>query len=300
MPGISRSVPFGLRGLSPTWTSILKRTTKLLEAPRQGVRRLMLAFIGVRATVDWQAMDLARFLAQLHAPLLPGEMRALAETVALWDRTFSVGYFAFRHRLKGLAEANWAEMEEVAAVIKSPDLLHEIARISDHDYVILPVDDDDWFHPLAAKEAAAQAAGADSLSWLTGIRKHLSTEPPRVRINTDMFFTNSYAITRRGYRRMNEHEQHRIVQSHDDAGAMFLDGRHHNVFIPAAYGFTSKTLASLSFLRNMRRVTDGSLETILKARMRQGGVPVTLPEECRWAQKWSDEVAALHREAAGA
>jgi hypothetical protein len=114
-----------------------------------------------------------------------------------------------------------------------------------------------------------------------------------------MFFTNSYAITRQGYRRLAGPDRRRAVQSHDAAGALFLDGRPGNVLIPAAYGFTSKTMASLTSLRHFRRLRGVNLAAVLRARMRQGGTPMALPGACGWAQKWSDQVAALHREAAG-
>jgi len=64
-------------------------------------------YIWVRATTDWS--DEAAFNAQLHP--------SFAGKVQLWNRTFSLSYHIFRHRVCEIASRNHAA---VADVVRAP------------------------------------------------------------------------------------------------------------------------------------------------------------------------------------
>jgi hypothetical protein len=97
-------------------------------------------WIYIRRTLDWA--DEAVFRAQI-----PERMR---NKVALWDATFTMPFHIFRARVKAIAQANLAQVEDVT-VTDDWDAIPEGA-------LVLPCDDDDWFRPDAARVVGARVA----------------------------------------------------------------------------------------------------------------------------------------------
>ena len=103
--------------------------------------------IWVRATLDYD--DARAFEAELK-PAFSGQ-------VALWDATFTMPYRVFRGRVREIARENLA--------------LVEGARCSSWDEIpdgalVLPCDDDDWFHPDAARVAeSAMGPSVAGVRW---------------------------------------------------------------------------------------------------------------------------------------
>jgi hypothetical protein len=107
----------------------------------------MKIYIWVRATADWSDE------AAVNAQLPP----AFAGKVALWNRTFSIPYHRFRHRLCEIAARNHAAI--AGAVRAGWDEIPDGA-------LVVPVDDDDWFAPdLAARLTAAWRPGVEGIHW---------------------------------------------------------------------------------------------------------------------------------------
>jgi hypothetical protein len=86
-------------------------------------------YIWIRRTVDWDDEDAA--LDPWLIPRLP-----------LWNATFNISYPRFRYRLKQIAGLNHSRVD--GAVRAEWDEIPDGA-------LVLPVDDDDWFAPGAAR-----------------------------------------------------------------------------------------------------------------------------------------------------
>jgi hypothetical protein len=97
------------------------------ETPAQHV-----IYIWVRKTLDWGDEDVA--LAQLVDVMKP--------KVQLWNATFDMTYQRFRYRVGQIADLNHSMVE---GAVRAPE-----DEIPD-GATVLPVDDDDWFAPHAAR-----------------------------------------------------------------------------------------------------------------------------------------------------
>lgn len=103
--------------------------------------------IWVRATLDYD--DEQAFMAKLRP--------AFREQVALWDSVFEMPYRVFRSRVREIARGNLARVE--GATCSSWDDIPAGA-------LVLPCDDDDWFHPDAARVAeSAMGPGVAGVRW---------------------------------------------------------------------------------------------------------------------------------------
>ena len=92
----------------------------------------MACHVLIRETLDWK-----------HARYDDLKTPFIRQVARLWDATFSVNYVDCRARLKEIALNNHKLLSEVQ--------VHEFERF-DSRYlqpgdIILPCDDDDWFHP---------------------------------------------------------------------------------------------------------------------------------------------------------
>lgn len=86
----------------------------------------------MRKTLDWLDEDV--FWAEVDPRVRP--------RAELWNETFNIPYHRFRHRVRQIAELNHSRVE--GAVPSEWDDIPDGA-------LVLPVDDDDWFSPDAAR-----------------------------------------------------------------------------------------------------------------------------------------------------
>ena len=152
----------------------------------------------VRATLDWG--DEAAFRAQLRPQFAP--------RVDVWDATFAMPYHEFRRRVRAIAELNHARVD--GAVVA------DLADVPDGEWV-LPVDDDDWHAPHAARVIEEAATAAECVRWTATYierythpmhrwsrvaRHHLPGVGPKY-----VCMTNNYAMRQRP-------ERERLLVSH--------------------------------------------------------------------------------------
>lgn len=162
-------------------------------------------YIWVRATTNWH--DEAEFRAQLP--------EGLHGKVAVWNETFDMPFHLFRHRVREIARRNLARVDGAACAAWDdiPD-----------GAVVMPVDDDDWFAPHAARVLEAERApGVLGYYWLRSFLEvpmsfwhglHLVARHTVGREMPFLAITNSYALVKRA-------EHHPLLASHVQASRWF-------------------------------------------------------------------------------
>jgi hypothetical protein len=199
-------------------------------------------FIWVRHTLDWSDEEAVR------AQLSP-EIRPLVE---LWDATFSMPYHRFRHALREIARDNHARVEGACG---AP--WEEIPEGA----LVMPVDDDDWFAPDAARvvTAAHDEEGGDGVRWPSAflevaidVRHTVSRVGRRLlpRVGPKwVCTTNNYALVKRPDRR-------RAFEAHVVASRAVAAGELRLAEAGRPLSLMNRTLASQTSLRRHAKPVD--------------------------------------------
>ncbi|HKJ35317.1 MAG TPA: hypothetical protein VKA36_02010 [Solirubrobacterales bacterium] len=242
-------------------------------------------YIWIRRTVDW-ADEQAALEALTDPWLLP--------KVPLWNETFDLSYQRFRLRVKEIAQRNHERVEGAVPA--------EWDEIPD-DALVVPVDDDDWFRPDAARVLSEWLEpGVTGYHWPArwievpidlGHRLYLLRRRllPRSRPKW-LCSTNNYAM----YKRPGAKEP---LGSHIEASRWFErriesgDGTVRRV--DAEISVANRTLASQTTL-SQKRMEISRSELIRKYRRYVRLYSKPLPPGFEWAAPEVEEMAALMSE----
>jgi hypothetical protein len=239
-----------------------------------------LIYIWIRRTVDWADEEAA--VAQLTDPwLLP--------KIPLWNKTFDMTYQRFRLRLTEIADLNHSRV--AGAVRASWDEIPE-------DAIVLPIDDDDWFAPDAARTLAREAESAKTFyhwpaRWLEvpidlGHRMHLLRRrilprtPPKW-----LCATNNYAMLKG--------PRSREILGNHLVASRWLEQRLDDPAVKRLaepLGLANRTLASQTTL-SQRRLELRRSELLRKLRRHRRLYERALRTDLGWARPYVEMMAAL-------
>jgi len=237
--------------------------------------------ICVRATLDWQD----------EAAVVAGLVDRFRPKYELWNARFSVPYHLFRHRVTEIARENLRRVE--GARVVGPDAVPPGA-------LVVPVDDDDWFHPdLARHLREAWEPGKRGYFWqrraleAPPVRNPLRWLPPRGRRLLRQADHSVYTCGTNNYAVVNVPPWGEQIASHSQASALF-DAHPESVkHIPRALSLHNRNFASWTVLG----VHDGpaSWWRIRRRfrRYRQLYRRTRLPAELAWANAYFERMEAL-------
>jgi hypothetical protein len=234
-------------------------------------------YIWVRTTLDWADEE----------AVLAGVRPGFRPRIDLWNRTFNLPFHVFRHRVREIARLNHARVE--GAVCADWD---EIPRGA----LVLPVDDDDWFSPDAAR-VLDRARDPDAAGyvwegrWLEVPmslghrvyllrRRLLPWSAPKW-----ICSTNTYALPK-------EEWATPLLGNHVDASRYF-EGRAGSLKrLPGGLSVANRTLASQTALRrDLPTLSRGAL--IAKFRRYKQIYDRPTPAELAWCRPYKEAMAEL-------
>ncbi len=226
------------------------------------------------------------------------EKGLLSNAIQIWNDLFGVSYFAIRHRLRLIAETTWAQILDLDVFIKSStsDSLLE----SFDDFIVMPVDDDDWFHPRVAQVLRKHfTSSSEGFYWddavLGGTHKRGGIHCVQnfaLRSPNRQLCTNNYALTKAGYFKHSVDDRRRILLDHVYANDLFLQGLARCEHVPHwLLSMTNKTIASSVNLRS----TEGPLHLLTRLKTLIEA-PLEIPQSVMWASGYIRQIQELNRE----
>lgn len=254
----------------------------------------------LRTNVDWSALqgsDLSMLSRTSRASrrLKHAERRNLPSAIDMWNGVFGISFAAYRRRLRAIAELNWSGIKKLDLFIKT-STIHTVLR-NLRQFVVFPVDDDDWFCPRIVEVLRRSApADADAVWWPDGVfgldlRRRLATAPQAWRRRRAHFATNDYAVTARGYHSLDERSAARVLLNHGVAARTFSKQGKTAACIGRYLSVTCKSLASSL---NLAVTTSASqLVDNLTAHMT---APCVVPRGLGWASPYIEMARQLNRE----
>ncbi|MFV0442077.1 MAG: class I SAM-dependent methyltransferase [Planctomycetaceae bacterium] len=249
----------------------------------------------VRTNLDWETLTEESFLRQEECAnsvraMSADQKQTLLHAIQLWNRTFGVSYFAYRQRLKEIAELNWTRIRNLDLVVRRQDLFTVVEHLD--RFIVLPVDDDDWFHPDVADILRRHwRPDVDAFHWPDGLYRSVpfqdrfdqtaAQDRLVVRHWAGDFATNGYALTRTGVSRCNVQTRRRVLAFHWAAGKTFHQPGFTRCWIDQPLSASNKSLASATNLKALFHRAD-VVRNVPHLRRRTTNIPPQL----RWTQEY--------------
>jgi hypothetical protein len=235
--------------------------------------------IAVRRTLNWSD------LAEVEAGLVP----AFRAKYDMWNATLTMPYHEFRQRLTAIAEESFRAVTGVT--------VSSWNDVPDED-IVVPVDDDDWFHPeMSAHLRRAFDPQATGYLWT---RAALEYRPLLARVRARLgrlvgrrprftCATNNYAL------RLPQ-DQRETLRAHTTASEHFDAAGSRIVRLAATLGIQNRSLASQTTLAWGHPAIERRSLVHLLARHRRLHASWRPTPDVEWAGPYVRQMAKLMRE----
>jgi SAM-dependent methyltransferase len=249
----------------------------------------------IRTNLDWGSLTEENFLRQEEysnsaRAMSADQKQAFLKAIRLWNRTFSLSYFTYRQRLKEIAELSWTRIRDLDLIVRRQDLFTVLDHLD--QFIVLPVDDDDWFHPDIANVLRQHwRDDVDAFHWPDGLyrsvpfqdrfQQTMSQERLVLRHWPGDFATNGYALTRAGFSRCDLQTKRRVLSFHWAAGKTFHQPGFTRRLLDQPLSASNKSLASATNLKALNRRAD-----VVRNAPHLKRRTTNIPHQLRWAQEY--------------
>lgn len=241
--------------------------------------------IVVRSNTDWKRMTIERlFQDNPHFDRLKAkatEIQKYKDYIEVWNDKFNISFFEFRHEIKLLSEKNWCNLESIYAIIKDANLARKLIDKIGH-CIILPTDDDDWYHPNLTAEI--DQIKFNSLTWPIAVH---SSNLNHVFVRKDDYLTNNYAISKPGWNTLTD-KRKSLVKHVLDRKLFSSSG----IQIDSCLSAWNRNMTSFSWIRRWKEKGIEALERKVKFNTRRKSM---LPEAA-WIEPFANQMTKLYQE----
>ncbi len=253
----------------------------------------MKIIIFVNNSVDWQSMTEEKFMSQK----LSWPVQNIWPLIETWNQLFQIKYFEFRKKMHEIAVNNWSFCDSIAR--SDAELLKELES-SPADTIVLPTDDDDWYHPQF--KDLIGPINHDIVHWKpaqfqTGCTLDApGRKAPKIHggiFNYDQrrpLFTNNWLITKPALTTFTKKQRYKLQIN--KTACDFLSSFKHQA-MSTRLNLANKSVASSSNLANCKGI-EQILDTIFSDRKN-----LKIPADYTWAKPYINELISLYGKTIG-
>lgn len=191
--------------------------------------------------------------------------------IKIWDRLYTVSYFSYRLAIQRIAFDSWKipwffePVESFVADLRDEDL-------------VLPVDDDDWFHPDLG--SILECENGDFVFWdeIVNQTAYKADLHSWFGCHTTMC-SNNYALRGRLLKKLPQAQRDYVLMGHANVLKVMASARVAVKKIPLHLSCYNWHPGSVSVLR--RSSTEGKMASLLPVRLHQRVRP-----EFQWIEPW--------------
>lgn len=178
----------------------------------------------VRSDVDWESLNEENFFSQeRRAPGISDEyLQKFFVGIQLWNQLYDMSFFEYRRRLRDISAINFDRIVGLDAVVRSFETLQRM-RWSKEPTWVLPIDDDDWYHPELANICRENDPNIHHFLYWPTIRlipvqatddDEPEYSPQKPFENYKFLLTNMYAVSNSGIQAVPGLERQGVLTHH--------------------------------------------------------------------------------------
>jgi hypothetical protein len=168
----------------------------------------MKRYIYLRSSLDWKKIrSIDDYIeANINArPLVKDWLPRLVRAIEEWDVAFNMKYFEFRERMKEITMSNLLQIKDATIVTKYEKKIFENET---DDFVIYPIDDDDWVSKNVFDSVCSDLGEQDDVAvWPFGFfrgSRIMLTDIKEPIDDIRWIYSNNAILTRKGYEKFHE------------------------------------------------------------------------------------------------
>jgi hypothetical protein len=213
--------------------------------------------VAIRSNINWLEMDKKKFFAQGKTPItrnifMPGGnwLNKHWKYIRIWNSVLKQNYFSVRNKLQKFAEKTHSNIKNLDIVIKGKDsIFNFIKKYKNDKWIILPIDDDDFFNPTIANKVIENYEShiCDIMTWKTVM---FNVSKTKLINHNGVFPSNSYMISNRVSKKVPNDVLNEMISRHASIKKKMLAYNLNHFEIGYDLALYNKSPVSFSGTRN--------------------------------------------------
>lgn len=164
----------------------------------------MIKYIYFRNSLDWHNLkSIEDYINANHhsRKLIKDWMPQIINSIEQWDKCFNIKYFSFRAKMKEIMLYNISQIKDTIVIDKNKKKVLS----SEEDFLLYPIDDDDWTSPEIFDCVFENIKKQDDIAvWPFGFFRHyvMVTDIDSPIDNIKYVYSNNSILTKKGYKKL--------------------------------------------------------------------------------------------------